>query len=276
VGESNRAERAWSHAFGSTIAYFHHLRLECTSHCNRWGTVLAGTLGVWDRSIIVIEDEPLIRWALAKEFATRGYRIETAGSAAEARRKIACDHFGIAVLTIHLPDDNGLNLLPSLLERDPSIRVIVISGDTTPGIKRRAFDEGAWQFIEKPFEVSEIANLLASIPGDRLDRRNHRRYCCRLPIRISVIEPLPEEAAMDLTNLGSTCFDVSTGGMRVMTVYPLRMGQRVKVVPLHPETFCARFITARTRAEVVWIVSAVSECTAGLRRLQTVTPDHAS
>lgn len=229
-----------------------------------------------DRSILVIEDEPLIRWALAKEFATRGYRVETAQHAAAARGKISRGHFGVAVLSIHLPDDNGLNLLPVLLAHDPPARVIVISGDATSGNKLRAFNEGAWQFIEKPFEVSEIVNLLASVFGDHPDRRYYRRYCCRLLIRISVIEPLPEESSLNLACLGSTCIDVGAGGMRVMTAYPLRLGQRIKVVPLCAEPFCADFITARTRAEVVWNVSSAVGCTAGLRRLERVIPDRAS
>jgi DNA-binding NarL/FixJ family response regulator len=229
-----------------------------------------------DRSVLVIEDQSLIRWALAKELSTRGCRVETARDARLARRRIASGRFGVAILSIHLPDENGLNLLPLFRKRDPSTRVIVISGDATPGNKRRAFSAGAWQFIDKPFEISEILNLVSNVFGDHLDRRSHRRYWCRLPLRISVIEPLPEEASLDLANLASTCFDVGSGGMRLKTAYRLRQGQRIKIAVLSPEPPCSNFMTDEVIAEVVWCDSSGNGCTAGLRSLEPVNPGRTS
>jgi DNA-binding NarL/FixJ family response regulator len=218
-----------------------------------------------DRSVLVIEDESLIRWALARELSTRGYRVETARDADAARGKIAGGRFGVAVLSIHLPDENGLNLLPLFARQAPSTRVIVISGDATPENKRRAFQDGAWQFIDKPFGVSEIVQLLSGVFGGRVDRRKSLRYWCRLQLRLSVIEPLPEEASLDLANLGSTCLDVGPGGIRLKTAYRLRPGQKVKVEALCDEMPCCDFITPETATEVVWSVPTVCGCVAGLQ-----------
>lgn len=225
---------------------------------------------------MVIEDEGLIRWALAKEFSVLGYRVEIARNAADARLRISEHQFDVAVASIHLPDGSGLDLFESFRQHSPATRVIVISGDTNPNIKARAFSEGAWQFIDKPFEVFQIVNLLKSVFEDHPDRRILRRYCCRLPLRISIVEPTPEESNLDLNNLGSTCLDVGPGGLRLETAYILRPGQHVRVEALRDDQPCASFVSANAVAEVVWSEPTTVGCVAGLRRLDAINPGRIS
>jgi len=224
----------------------------------------------------VIENEGLIRWALVTDLSARGYRVETACDAATARGRILEDGYDVAVLSIHLPDENGLNLLPLLRDQSRETRVIVLSGDATAENKRRAFDDGAWQFIDKPFDVCEIVQLLETEFGDHPMRRAQRRYRCRAPLRISVIEPPPEEAALDLDNLEATCLDVGPGGMRLETIYQLRVGQKIRSASRQDGPPYATFMPPTAISEVVWTSPGGGGCAAGLRLDGEINPVRAS
>jgi hypothetical protein len=123
------------------------------------------------------------------------------------------------------------------------------------------------QFLEKPFELSEVNSILRSATGDYPKRREHPRHVCRIPLRISILEPAPEEAQLDLHNLLGTMADVGSGGMRLHTEYPLRVGQSVRAHLGAGEDPVLKLVPPETTAEVVWVVPAADSFTAGLKFL---------
>jgi len=224
--------------------------------------------GMEERSVLVVDDGSLMRWALVKELSTSGYFVDSAATGAGALRTLRERRHWVAFLAIHLADVNGLDLLPRFREISPGTRIVVLSGDGSAQNKRRAFREGAWQFIEKPFEMADLRTVLTSVPGVCPEKRRHGRCFCRLPLRISVISPSPEEASLDLRNLSGITVDLGQGGVGLRTAYGLRKGRFVRLSPLDGEAPCARFIPPGSTAEVVWIAPQPGGSVAGLRWIE--------
>jgi CheY-like chemotaxis protein len=116
------------------------------------------------RSILVVDDEEnfltLIKWFLSN----RGFDIATTPSAAESLDLVRKRTFDVALLDIRLGEGvDGLSLLESLTERQPGIKVIVMTAYPTVGCIRQAFDKGASRFFTKPVDLKELSETIKSL-----------------------------------------------------------------------------------------------------------------
>lgn len=217
--------------------------------------------------LLVVDDDKLICWALAKEFANLALPARFVGNARDALAELRSGSYSLILLDINLPDGNGIELLDEISRLSPITSVIILSADASDENRRRAISGGAVQFIEKPFDISDIHRVLRSMTGDYSPKRKCPRYFCRIPIRLSVVTPVPEESGLDLLNLGGQMADVGTGGLRVHTEYPLRAGQRIRARTEAQSDPLSKFLPPRGIAEVVWVTPSDSAVTAGLRFL---------
>jgi len=110
--------------------------------------------------VLVVDDEPLIRWSVAETLTERGYVVSEAGSAAEAIAQIVSGGvFDIVLLDLRLPDSTTLGPLEHLRGLVPDARIIVITAYGTPSIAARCTTLGAG-FLGKPFHLSEIVSAI--------------------------------------------------------------------------------------------------------------------
>ncbi len=217
--------------------------------------------------VLVVDDDSLIRWALQREFASLALPARFVANTGEALAELRDGRYDLVFLDVNLPDRNGIDILDEIGKLSPDARVVILSADASEENRRRAIDAGVIQFIEKPFDMSDIHKVLRTVSADRFTRRKSRRYFCRIPVRLSIVTPGPEDRGFDLRNLGGLMADVGAGGLRVCTEYPLRAGQRVRA-RIEPESDpLARFVPPRAMAEVVWVVSKDRDVTAGLKLL---------
>lgn len=79
-----------------------------------------------------------------------------AATVGEARRLFAEDVFDLVLLDLELPDGNGLEMLPELTEGNDAPEVIIITGTGDTRGAELAFKYGAWDYVKKPFKISEI------------------------------------------------------------------------------------------------------------------------
>jgi DNA-binding NtrC family response regulator len=220
-----------------------------------------------DRRILVVDDDQLVCWALEKEFAGIGLPTHVVENGADALAELRRQPYDIVFLDIHLPDANGIELLQEIDKISPDAIVIIMSGDASDTNRQRAYSGGAVQFLEKPFDLSEVHGVLMSTSGKYPQKRKHPRYIYRIPLRISIVIPAPEEAMYDLDNLSGTMADVGSGGIRLRTEYPLRVGQSVRT---HAGSGCdpvLNLLPPQAIAEVVWVNPAQDFYTAGLKFL---------
>jgi len=109
--------------------------------------------------VLVVDDEPLIRWSLVNRLEEEGYRLLEAENAAQAheRRREGVD---LVLLDYRLPDADGLSVLKKIRETSPDTLVIMLTGDTSVSVAVEAMKQGAFHYVTKPFDVDEIAMLV--------------------------------------------------------------------------------------------------------------------
>lgn len=113
--------------------------------------------------VLVVDDEPLIRWALAETLGDRGYEVVEAGDARAALQAVAdaADPFDVVVLDFRLPDSNDLTLLSRILQFDPAPQVIMMTAHGSQELTEKALRRGAYRVVNKPFEMAQVAALVS-------------------------------------------------------------------------------------------------------------------
>ncbi len=115
------------------------------------------------RRVLVVDDESLIRWSVAETLRDRGYAVTEAGSAHDALRAVSGDEvpLDVVVLDLLLPDSNDLMLLARIRALQPELPVILMTAFGTREIVECALHLGAYRVMSKPFEMDDLAGLVA-------------------------------------------------------------------------------------------------------------------
>jgi len=110
-------------------------------------------------TILVVDDEPLIRFALNERLTEEGYRVIEADTAASALARSA-DGVDLVLLDYKLPDGDGIEVLKRLRERDPDALVILLTAHISVELAVEAMKQGAYHYANKPFNLDEVAILV--------------------------------------------------------------------------------------------------------------------
>ncbi|HVY89230.1 MAG TPA: response regulator [Hyphomonadaceae bacterium] len=104
---------------------------------------------------LIVDDEAPIRRFLRSTLIAEGFDVQEAGSVADARREFSSSKFDLAVLDLGLPDGNGADLIGPLASAGAPA-VVVLSALDDEARKVAALDQGADDFVAKPFGVAEF------------------------------------------------------------------------------------------------------------------------
>ena len=117
------------------------------------------------RTILVVDDEPEIRDALAEILTSAQHRVVTASSGHEALERMAAEHYDVILTDIRMPDLDGRALYREIERRWPGQigRVVFVTGDTLATTLREFVDESGRPVIEKPFLPSEVRRVVAEL-----------------------------------------------------------------------------------------------------------------
>jgi DNA-binding NtrC family response regulator len=112
--------------------------------------------------VLVVDDEPLIRWSLGQTLADRGFTVCEAGDGHSAMREIAKAEapFAVIVLDYRLPDSQDFTLFAWIRQQSPNSSIILTTAHGAPEVSRGALDLGAFRVVAKPFEIDDIAALV--------------------------------------------------------------------------------------------------------------------
>ena len=110
-------------------------------------------------TVLVVDDEPLIRWSLVNRLKEEGYRTLEAGTGADAVAQHR-DGVDLVLLDFALPDSNGLSVLKQIKEADADTLVIMLTAHTGVETAVEAMKSGAYHYANKPFDLDEIMLLV--------------------------------------------------------------------------------------------------------------------
>jgi len=160
------------------------------------------------KNVLIVDDDSLFCWALQKELTFHHLNPYIANTGQECLRAVKNNRFDLLFLDIHLPDADGIDLLAKIREISPGIRVVVVSWDGSARNKESAMAAGAEQFLEKPFDIGVVTRLVTSAFRKESCQRKVSRYLCNFPLRISILDPSPEEAQFNLGSMRGTAVDI--------------------------------------------------------------------
>ena len=114
-------------------------------------------------TILVVDDEPLVRWSVAETLGDYGYRVTAVADAAEAMRVMtgAGNPPDVVLLDLWLPDRNDLEVLSAMKELSPATKIILITAYGSEALFDEARRRGAFASFDKPVEMSALAPLVA-------------------------------------------------------------------------------------------------------------------
>jgi two-component system nitrogen regulation response regulator GlnG len=135
-------------------------------------------------TILIVDDEEAISWALKKAFERQGHRVATAASAEAAFDIAGRTRPDVVVLDVRLPGMDGLSALGRLRQLTGGAPVVVVTAHGNLSTAVRAVEGGAFDYLAKPFDLSQALDAV----GRALASRSR-------PVEepTAVLEPGPEE-----------------------------------------------------------------------------------
>ena len=110
--------------------------------------------------ILIVEDKESLRAMLRKTLDARGYSVDEAADAYEARRRLASQRYLVVLTDLKLPAGSGFDVLHEALEADPETAVVVMTAFGTVEEAVRAMKDGASDFLTKPVDTDHLLLLL--------------------------------------------------------------------------------------------------------------------
>ena len=126
-------------------------------------------------TLLVVDDEPLIRWSLTERLKLDGYTVLEAETGASALVRLAAG-VDLVLLDYRLPDTDGVTILRKIKELDQDILVILLTAYASVDTAAEAMKLGAYYFAGKPFNLAEVAALVERALETTRLRREVRQF----------------------------------------------------------------------------------------------------
>jgi DNA-binding NtrC family response regulator len=110
------------------------------------------------RRVLIVDDELLLRWSIGETLKQHGHSVVEAETGAAALRELrnSLAPVDVVVLDYSLPDTQSLSLLAQIRRIAPKTPVILMTAFCTPELVAGAFDLGAYDVMDKPFDMNAL------------------------------------------------------------------------------------------------------------------------
>jgi signal transduction histidine kinase len=106
--------------------------------------------------ILVVDDEQPVLELLSDILSDYPYRVDLASTGDEGIRKIQGETYDLVLTDLNLPGTDGLGVLRAAKEKDPDVAVVLLTGNATVFNAIEALRKGAYDFVQKPFQLGEL------------------------------------------------------------------------------------------------------------------------
>jgi DNA-binding NtrC family response regulator len=110
--------------------------------------------------IMILDDEPIVCKRLRPALEKYGYEVDTFTQSSDAMQQIKEIDYDIIITDLKMKGIDGMQLLSEAKLRSPGTEVIVITGFATMETAKESFHKGVFDFIAKPFKLSEIQEVV--------------------------------------------------------------------------------------------------------------------
>jgi response regulator RpfG family c-di-GMP phosphodiesterase len=126
--------------------------------------------------VLLVDDNASVLRFLASAFSSNNCQVTTASTAELALEQLGDDPFDLVVSDIKMPGLSGLDLLRAVKGKQPSTPVVLITG--VPSVNSAVFGlrHGAYDYLPKPFSVTEVKDLIRRLRRDRADGNGNVNY----------------------------------------------------------------------------------------------------
>ena len=144
----------------------------------------------------------------------QGYEIRSTGNATTLWRWITDGEGDLVLTDIVLPDENALDLIPRIRKLRPGLRVIAMSAQNTLLTAVKATERGAFEYLPKPFDLTELFNLVTRALAEPVSTQNNDDQNVEGDERLPLIgrSPAMQEIYRILARLMSTDLTVLING----------------------------------------------------------------
>lgn len=118
--------------------------------------------------VLLVDDELEFTEVLSRRMESRGVGVDTAASGREALQKVKNTSYDAIILDLSMPEMDGLEALKHLLEDNPDLQVILLTGYATLQKGIEAIKLGAMDFLEKPAEIQRLMEKIQEAKTNKM------------------------------------------------------------------------------------------------------------
>jgi CheY-like chemotaxis protein/predicted regulator of Ras-like GTPase activity (Roadblock/LC7/MglB family) len=121
------------------------------------------------KRVLIVDDEEDLTWSISKHLAKDKdkYELLAVNSAKEALKVLNKVPAELVISDIRMPEMSGLDLLLEIRQNYPSTKVIIMTAYGSHEVQQQANERGCFKYIEKPFEIQELRQMILNIVEDK-------------------------------------------------------------------------------------------------------------
>ncbi|WP_196161358.1 sigma-54 dependent transcriptional regulator [Reinekea sp. G2M2-21] len=113
-----------------------------------------------DATLWLIDDDPDLLHALQQGLELSGFHVQASTEPGDLLNRVSTDTYGVIISDIQMPNANGMELLSAIAELDAALPTILMTGHGDVPLAVEAIQKGAYDFLEKPFPVQRLVDVV--------------------------------------------------------------------------------------------------------------------
>jgi DNA-binding NtrC family response regulator len=184
--------------------------------------------------ILIVDDEEIQRVTIGDDIADLGHEIRAVGSAQEALHLMDKQPFDLVITDLRMPEMDGLEFLKAVKKETPQTEVIVMTAYATVKTAVEAIQNGAYNYLTKPFEMDELHGLITRVEEIKNLREENLRLKAELRERHRLGNLVGKSPAMN--QIYDQIKAVATTDTAVLITGPTGTGKEVVADTIHYES----------------------------------------